>query len=165
MDGNGVRLSLTLEYGGSKSCWVWTSSTLVETDRWTCCLEEGEPWSKFVSDSKLAYLSVLMPISGRTANVKEADFFAGFLLLPPWAILDIRSRKLWLLLLARLLLRSLIVVLLMCSKPSFKLWRIGFASGFDLISFKWSSFNWPLVEVGFGGATRGSVALWSSALL
>lgn len=67
---------------------------------------------------------------------------------------------------ARPLLRSLIVVRLMCSNPSFRLWRIGFASGFDLISFRCSSFNWPpLVEAGFGGATRGSVALWSNALL
>lgn len=152
------------------SCWVWTSSTLVETDRCTWCLEDGaDAWIRFASDSRLAYLSDLMPISGLTANVNEADFFAGFLPpLPPWAILEIRSRKPWLLPpppVARPLLRSLIVVRLMCSNPSFRLWRIGFASGFDLISFRWSSFNWPPLAGGLGGATRGSVALWSNALL
>ena len=122
------------------SCWVWTSSTLVETDRCTWCLEDGaDAWIRFASDSRLAYLSDLMPISGLTANVNEADFLAGFLPpLPPWAILEIRSRKPWLLPppAARPLLRSLIVVRLMCSNPSFRLWRIGFASGFDLISFR-----------------------------
>jgi len=92
--------------------------------------------------------------------VNDADFFAGFLLLPPCAILEILSRKLWLLvLLARLLLRSRIVDFLMCSRPSFRLCRIGFVSGFALISFRCSSFSWPpLLLAGFGGATRGSVA-------
>lgn len=144
MGGNGVRLSRTLEYGGSRSGpLVCTSRTLVETERCTCCLDETcDACIRFVSDSRLAYLSGdRMPISGRTANVKDADFFAGFLLLPPCAILEILSRKLWLLLLLRLLLRSRIVVFLMCSSPSFRLCSIGFASGFALISFRCNSFN------------------------
>lgn len=97
--------------------------------------------------------------------MKDADFLAGFLLLPPCAILEILSRKLWLLLALRLLLRSRIVVRLICSKPSFRLCRIGFASDFVLISFRCSSFSCPLEDAGFGGATRGSVARWSKALL